>query len=100
MGRFSVRELEREYGYEGQEDEALARVSRRQRIMPYPASLRAEKDYKAYCRKYRSRFGHLTIPTSLPLHLVRRSASIDRPAFEAPPKTGPFHISGLDRKPV
>lgn len=45
----------------------------RMRMMPSPHCDRAEREYKAYCREYRDRYGHLTIPTSLPLRLIRRT---------------------------
>jgi len=47
----------------------------RSRIMPYPASSRAAREYAQLCREYRRTYGNLTISTSLPLHLVRRPAS-------------------------
>lgn len=43
----------------------------RSRILPYPASAKAEKEYARYCKEYRARYGHLTIPSSLPLRLIR-----------------------------
>ncbi len=43
----------------------------RSRIMPFPRNVVAEREYSKLCREYRERFGHLTIPTSLPLRLIR-----------------------------
>lgn len=44
----------------------------RMRMMPSPHCDKAEREYRGYCREYRARYGHLTIPTSLPLRLIRR----------------------------
>ncbi|MFA5185018.1 MAG: hypothetical protein WC551_00840 [Patescibacteria group bacterium] len=38
-------------------------------LMPF-SNARAE--FNAFCKQYRKRYGHLTIPTSLPLRLTRR----------------------------
>ncbi|MBI5654341.1 hypothetical protein HZC53_01645 [Candidatus Uhrbacteria bacterium] len=44
----------------------------RMRILPMPQCFRAAREFKAYCRQYLEEYGHLTIPVSLPLHLIRR----------------------------
>lgn len=46
----------------------------RSRIMCGSQRDKAKRDFKAYCSQYKSTYGHLNIPTSLPLHLTRHSA--------------------------
>lgn len=44
----------------------------RMRILPMPQCFKAAREFRAYCRQYLEVYGHLTIPTSLPLSLIRR----------------------------
>lgn len=44
----------------------------RSRIMCGSQREKAKREFKAYCSQYKSVYGHLNIPTSLPLHLTRR----------------------------
>ena len=79
MKQNQIRALEREYEEEEAEDPRDSLLRRilgalnRSRLMPYPRSTLAAREFSRLCSEYKNRYGHLTIPASLPLRMIRQT---------------------------